>query len=114
MHKNWKGFVLAAAMVALALPIWAKPKADRTDKADWSPVEPVTVGQTQLQPGDYTIKAEESGKMFQVMREGKVVAEAPCHWVELPKKAANTEVDTNGNKMVQIEFAGRTEALQIG
>ena len=114
MGKNWKGFVLTAAMVALALPVWARPKSDRTDSANWSPLETVTVGQTQVQPGDYTIKAQESGKTFQVMHDGKVVAEASCHWVELPKKASNTQVDTTGNKMTQVEFAGRTEALQIG
>lgn len=114
MDKNWKGFVLSAAIVALALPIWAKPKSDRTDSANWSPLETVTVGQTQVQPGDYTIKAQESGKTLQVIRDGKVVAEVPCHWVELPKKASNTQVDTTGNKMMEVEFAGRTEALQIG
>ena len=114
MMKNWKGYVLAAAIVLMILPVWAKPKSDRTDTANWSPLQAVTVGQTQLQPGDYTLKAQESGTMLEVMRDGKVVAEAPCRWIELPKKASNTEVSTNGNKMTQVEFAGRTEALQIG
>jgi hypothetical protein len=114
MMKNWKGYVLGAAIVLMVLPVWAKPKSERTDTADWSPMQPVTVGQTEIQPGDYTLKAQESGTMLEVVRDGKVVAEVPCHWVELPKKASNTEVDTYGNTMTKVEFAGRIEALQIG
>lgn len=98
----------------MVLPIWAKPKAERTDTASWQPLDAVTIGTMQIQPGDYMLRAQESGKTLEVLHDGKVVAEVPCHWIELPKKAANTEVSTNENKVTQIEFAGRTEALQIG
>lgn len=114
MSEKWRAFVLMTTVAAMALPIWAKPKNERTDKASWDPAQAVTVGQTQLQPGEYTLQAQESGKTLDVMRDGKVVAEVPCHWIELPKKAPSTQVDTNANKMVQVEFEGRTEALQIG
>lgn len=114
MRMNWKAYFLGAAMLLLVLPIWAKPKADRTDTAQWTPLQTVTVGNTEVKPGDYTIRAQESGKMLEVLHDGKVVAQTPCHWVQLPKKAENTEVSTNDNKVTQIQFAGRTEALQIG
>ena len=98
----------------MVLPSWAKPKPDRTDTAKWEPLQAVTVGNTEIQPGDYTLRAQESGTMVEVLHDGKVVAQVPCHWIELPQKAANTEVSTNDNKVTQIEFAGRTEAIQIG
>ena len=105
---------MAVTVVLIVLPMWAKPKAERTDTATWQTAEAVMVGTTQIQPGEYTLRAEESGKMLEVLHDGKVVAQIPCHWIELPKKAADTEVSTNGNKVTQVEFAGRTEALQIG
>lgn len=114
MNEKCRAFVLMATVAAMAFPIWAKPKNDRTDKANWEPVQPVTVGQTKLQPGSYMLRAQESGKTLEVMRDGKIVAQVPCHWIELSKKAASTQVDTTANKMTQVEFAGRTEALQIG
>lgn len=114
MRMNWRAYFLGAAALLMVLPIWAKPKPDRTDTANWEPIEAVTVGTTQIQPGDYTLRAQESGKMLEVLHEGKVVAQVPCHWIELPKKADNTEVSTNDNKVTQIQFAGRTEAIQIG
>jgi len=114
MHTNWRTYLLTGAVLLIVLPMWAKPKADRTDTATWQPLDTVMVGTTQIQPGDYTLRAQESGKLLEVLHAGKVVAQVPCHWVELPKKAANTEVSTNNNKVTEVEFAGRTEALQIG
>jgi hypothetical protein len=114
MRTNWRGYLLAAAVLLIVLPMWAKPKAERTDTATWQTVEAVTVGTTQIQPGDYTLRAEESGKMLEVLHDGKVVAQVSCHWIELPKRAADTEVSTTNNKVTEVEFAGRTEALQIG
>ena len=114
MRTNWRAYFLGAAALLMVVPIWAKPKPDRTDTATWEPIEAVTVGTTQIQPGNYTLRAQESGKTLEVLHDGKVVAQVPCHWIELPKKAENTEVSTNDNKVTQIQFAGRTEAVQIG
>lgn len=114
MRTNWRVYLVALGVLLMVLPIWAKPKPDRTDTAQWSPMQMVMVGSTQVDPGVYTLRAEESGKTLEVLQNGKVVAETTGHWTQLPKKAANTEVLTDNNKITQIQFQGRTEALQIG
>jgi len=114
MRTNWRVYLLAMAVLLMTLPIWAKPKADRTDTAQWSTTQAVMVGTMQVEAGTYTLRAEESGKTVEVLHNGKVVAQAPCHWIELSKKADNTEVSTDNNKITQVQFEGRTEALQIG
>lgn len=114
MRTNWRMYFATVAVLLMVLPIWAKPKADRTDTAQWTTMEAVMVGTTQVEPGNYIVRAEESGKMVEVLHNGTVVAQAPCHWVKLPQKATDTEVSTDNNKVTQIQFAGRTEALEIG
>lgn len=114
MRTNLRVYLVAVAVLVMVLPIWAKPKPDRTDTAQWSTDQAVMIGTTQVEPGDYTLRAEESGKTLEVLHNGKVIAQAPCHWIELPTKAVSTEVSTDHSKVTQIQFAGRTEALQIG
>lgn len=114
MRPKWKEYICGAAVLLVALPIWARPKAERTDTATWNSSQSITIGNAQIKPGDYTFRAEESGKTLEVVRDGKVVAQVPCHWIELSKKADNTEISTDANKIVQIEFAGRTEAIRLG
>ena len=96
----------------LAVPLLARPET-RTFEANWIANQATTVGTTQIQPGDYTLKVRENDSTMDVTRNGKLVAQVPCHWIQLPKKAANTEVDTNNNRIAQVEFAGKTEAVQV-
>jgi hypothetical protein len=42
-----------------------------------------------------------------------VVATVPVHWTTLPAKAANSEILTDGNKVTEVEFGGRNQAVQI-
>ncbi len=109
MTLNLKQYVCGAAVLLLAVPIWAS----RTDSAQVITSRPLMVGKTNLQPGNYTIRAEESENKLEVLKNGRVVATAPCHWVELPRKADDTEVSQNGSQLVQVQFAGRTEAIQL-
>ena len=79
MRTNWRVYLLAMVVLLMTLPIWAKPKADRTDTAQWSTTQAVMVGTMQVEAGTYTLRAEESGKTVKVLHNGKVVAQAPCH-----------------------------------
>ena len=104
-------FVAGLAIVAMAVPMWARP---RTDSADLVLTQSAVVGGARLQPGNYEISVEEQGNQLRVVREGKLVAEVPCHWIQLRNKAQNTEVlFSSKNQITEVDFGGRTEAIQI-
>jgi hypothetical protein len=44
---------------------------------------------------------------------GKIVASIPCEWVQLAQKARQTEVLFNADRVVEIDFSGKTEAVAI-
>ena len=104
-----KKSVVALAFSVVALPLWAA----HVDSTDWNPTSPVTIGTTQIQPGDYQIRAEEGKTDLQVVREGKVVATIPCQWINLPNKAESSEIVTDGDKVTQVQFGGHTAAVQV-
>ena len=83
------------------------------DSVDWEPTSSVTIGTTQIQPGDYQLRAEEGKSELQVIGKGKVVATIPCQWIQLPTKAQSSEIVTNGDKVTQVQFGGHTAAIQI-
>ncbi|MGH9772527.1 MAG: hypothetical protein ACRD4Q_12655 [Candidatus Acidiferrales bacterium] len=111
MFSNTKLYLGGLAILLLALPGWARPS--RTDTAQWDILQSATIGNTQLKPGNYQLKAQETANTLDVVRDGKVVAQAPCHWIQLPKKAQDTEVVMNKNQVVQVQFEGKTEAIQL-
>ena len=102
-------FAVAAALV-LSLPIWA-----RTDSAQLVVDHPVTIGAQQLEPGTYNLKANDGEKQINVVRadNGKIVASIPCEWVQLAQKARQTEVLFDADRVVEIDFSGKTEAVAI-
>ena len=110
MRINVKHCFSAFTVLLLALPIWAGTQT-RKDTAKFDVSQPTTIGTTQLKPGVYQLEAKESEDMLQVLHDGKLIATVPCHWTQLPKKADNSEVVTNANQVVQVEFSGRTEAV---
>jgi hypothetical protein len=109
MLVNRKKFIATLAFCFAALPAWAA----HMDSMDWTPDQPVTIGTTQIQPGDYQLKAEEGKSELQVTAKGKVVATVPCTWTQLPAKAADSEVSTDGVRVTGVQFAGRPSAIQI-
>jgi hypothetical protein len=106
---NKKKFVATIAFCLAAIPVWA----GHVDSIDWSVSKPLTIGTTQVQPGEYQLKAEEGKSEIQVLTKGKVIATVPCHWTQLPTKAENAQIATDGTKVTQVQFAGRTSVIQI-
>lgn len=109
MHLNSKRTVAAFAGLLFALPVWA----GHTDYADWSVSQPATIGTMQVTPGEYQIKAEEGQSQLSVMSKGKVVAQVPCKWTNLPGKAEYSEVVIDSNKVTQVKFSGRNQAIDL-
>ncbi len=101
-----------AAVALLTLPAWAS--TNHRDSMSFDLSQQLTVGQTQLMPGHYRVEATESQPTFEVLQNGKVVATVPCKWVRLNNKPSDSEFQSSNNRMTELKFAGRTEALQIG
>ncbi|HEY6444700.1 MAG TPA: hypothetical protein VIY66_15290 [Candidatus Acidoferrales bacterium] len=107
------GAVVAVGAL-LAAPVWATSNSTHRDSAAFDAAQATTIGNTQLQPGHYTFEAREDQSQLNVIKNGKVIASVPCHWVQLQKKANNSEILSNNNQVNEVRFGGRTEAAQVG
>lgn len=102
------------AITLLAISLSARPDSGLMDKAQWSPSQESKIGDKDFMPGNYQLTAMESGTSVSVFKDGKLVAEVPCHWTQLPRKAADTAVFTDPmNSVTQVQFSGRTAAIQF-
>jgi hypothetical protein len=113
MHLYAKRGLGVLGALIFALPAVAAASIMHTDSTEYDVTQPMMIGNSQLQPGSYTIRAQESQSQLDVLHEGKVVATVPCTWVRLNKKPQTTEVLSNQNKITEVEFQGRTEAAKI-
>jgi len=107
MHFDVKKLVAVLATFLFAAVLWA---SSRMDSTDYDVTKPTEIGNTQLMPGHYMLKASESVNQLRVLQDGKVLATVPCHWVKLDHKADDSEILTNANRVTRVEFKGRTEA----
>ncbi|MGB6199799.1 MAG: hypothetical protein WA871_15535 [Candidatus Acidiferrales bacterium] len=108
MRIHAKYFLTGVAVVFLALPVWAQ-----TETTELTIDHPETIGATQLKPGDYEFRVKSDATQLEVLQEGSVVAQIPCHWIQLPNKAETTQVSTSNDKITEIDFGGKTAAVQI-
>jgi hypothetical protein len=110
MDLRTRTCLAVVAVLALSLPIWA-----RTDSAQLEIDHPVTIGTQQLAPGTYNLKANDAENQINIIRtsDGKSVASVPCEWVQLAQKARQTEVLFNADRVVEIDFSGKTKAVAI-
>lgn len=111
MQVHIKKSLSLFAILIFAAVTWA---STRTDSTAYDVTQPIEIGQSQLQPGHYTLKANESTNQLRVLQNGKVVATVPCHWVKLQQKANNSEILSNKDKVTRVEFRGRREAVSVG
>jgi hypothetical protein len=108
MRLQVKQIVIGLAICAMAAPVWAKTKT-----VDLQITEPSKVGSTQLAPGDYQFRAKEQGNQVDVLRNGKIIAEVPCHWVQLDKKSDQSSVLLDGNTVTELDFDGSNQAARF-
>ncbi len=114
MSLKPKFFGAVVATVILTAPVWAASASSHKDSAAFDAAQATTIGNTQLQPGHYTLEAREDQSQLNVLKNGKVIASVPCHWVQLQKKPSASEILSNNNQVNEVRFGGRTEAAQVG
>lgn len=111
MRLHLKQIISVLAIFVFAMVVWASTRVDSTR---YVVTQTINIGQTQLKPGHYTLKANESNDKLRVIHDGKLVATVPVHWVKLQNKADNTEIFSNKNQVTRVEFRGRREAVSVG
>lgn len=115
MYRHAKQLlVLSGSFLLSVVPILAAGSSMHTDSTEFDTQQMVNIGNTQLQPGNYVIRAQESQTQLDILQDGKVVATVPCQWVRLNNKASRSEVLSNNNQVTEVEFQGRKEAAKIG
>jgi hypothetical protein len=99
--------VLASLLFATTL------LAAHADSVTWNVSKSTMLGSTEVKPGQYEIRAEEGKDQLDVISKGKVVAQVPCHWIQLPSKANASLVEVDDGRVTQIEFGGKTSAVDL-
>jgi len=97
------------ALLLTTVPVWGA----HIDMVMWTVSQATMVGGSEIKPGTYTIQAQEGQSTVQIISHGKMVAEVPAHWIQLPSKAAASLVEVDSNKVTSIEFGGKTAALDF-
>jgi hypothetical protein len=111
MRVDVKKCIAVLAIFLFAVVVWA---SSRMDSTSYDATQPTEIGHTQLKPGHYMLKANESKDQLRVLHDGRVVATVPCRWVNLRQKANNTEIFSNKDRITRVEFQGRREAVSVG
>ncbi len=109
MRLSTKKTLVTLAISFFAFPLWAA----HIDTADWNADQAISIGGTQIKPGQYLLRAEEGKSELQVIQKGKIIATIPCQWIQLQSKPSNSQVQTDGGKVTQVQFGGRTSAVQF-
>jgi hypothetical protein len=106
---SWGKYFAALTFSLISLPVWAA----HLDSMSWELHETTTIGSAQVEPGNYLFRAEEGQSELQIIQDGKVIAKVPCGWTHLMKKANESEIQILNHQMIQVQFAGRREAIQF-
>ncbi len=111
-----KATSVLAVLVAL---IFATALAARTTSANASKeasaqmefTTPVTLGGTHIDPGIYSVTADDS--KVTVRQKGKMIAEASIQWKDENVKARYTNIVTVGDQVTEIHFGGKMRYAAI-
>jgi hypothetical protein len=109
--------VTVLAALALVIPAAAREngpnKSKSTAHGTFVLVDTATLGGKQLKPGTYDVKADDN--KVTLMRDGKIVAEAPVQWKDESKKSQYSAVvtDGDGNQIRSVHFNGMTKYAEI-
>ena len=105
--------VFAALVLLVAIAAQTAPAKDTKAgvSTTMSLLNPVNFAGKELKPGDYAVSADETH--VQISMNGKVVAEAPVQWKDETSKAKYTTFVSQGNKITEIHFGGKTRFVTI-
>ena len=105
--------VFAALLVLVAIAAQTAPAKDTKAgvTATMSLLNPASIAGKELKPGDYAVSADETH--VTISMNGKVVAESPVQWKDETSKARYSSFVSEGNKITEIHFGGKTRFVTI-
>lgn len=104
---------LAAIMFAFTTVTFAANK----NQASFTLPSAATVGSTDLKPGDYKAELKTEGGnsvKVDILQHGKTVATAEGKLKDLPATMTHDAVIFNNNKIDEIDFGSRKQAVVFG
>jgi len=107
-RRALKYFSATLAFAVVTLPVWARPESLKSTIVVSSPLK---VGSSTLAPGHYDVIAEGNQAKFE--HGGKVVAEVSYTLKTLPSKAHGDEFIVDHDQITEIQFAGKTQAIDF-
>jgi hypothetical protein len=107
MRFRVKHYIAGLAVLTLTMQVWA-----RTYKESLVLDKNSTIGSAQLKPGSYQITADDTKKELNIMQNGKIIATVQGQWVKIPQKAQASSIDTDHDKITQVQFSGSDQAFQ--
>ena len=107
MRIRMKHYLAGLAVLTLTMPVWA-----RTYKEPLILDKSSTLGSTQRKPGTYQLTADDTKKELNILQNGKIIATVQGQWVKIPQKAQAASIDTDQDKITQIQFSGSDQAFQ--
>jgi hypothetical protein len=108
MRLNRK-VLIALTVLSTSFPVLAA----HTYTVTWIVSQATSIGNSAIRQGSYEIRVEEGQTELEVLSNGKVVAEVPCHWIQLPSKASTSRVEVDSDKVTEVKFSGKTAALDF-
>lgn len=101
-------FVAFLSVLFLSCPVWAHSESTPLDLS-----QPATIGNTTLRPGQYKLVADLNADQVRVESNGKLIGTFTGKTVALRSKSEQTAVIFDGQRISEIEFAGKTEAIKL-
>jgi hypothetical protein len=108
MRVRFGSVLAASAILALALPVWARSLNVTLDL-----MNSATIAGKQLKPGHYRFVANPKASDVKVYRNYKLIAMVPGHWVNKPSKSPYTDVVLTKRQISELDFAGKTQAIRF-
>ncbi len=105
--KSLVRFVALLAVVALAVPVLAKPVSKTFNIS-----QPAKLGASRLTAGEYRLLID--GTKVTIQKDSKLVAEVAGHWEQREEKARSNSVLLGSNgELKEVRFAGESRVLVL-
>jgi hypothetical protein len=101
-------FFAFLAVLLLSCPVWA-----HSESTPLTLMQPATIGNMTLKPGQYRFFADLNTDQVRVERNGKVVGTFTGKPVMLHSKSEQTAIVFNGRRISELQFTGKTEAIKL-
>ena len=102
---------VAALVLVLSIGLQTLSAKDTGTSTTLTVQNSTWLGGQEIKPGDYTVSATET--QLTISRNGKVIAQAPVQWKDEASKARYSTIVSDGNKIKEVHFGGKTKYGEV-